>query len=287
MSDESDESRAQSMSKQKHVWHFQKGGGSSAAPVGPLSGGQLKQLIDQGKVAKGDMLASPTATKNQWVVAESISVIAKSIDAVTQRRKDEKAEAKAEAKAAKKAAPGSQEQAVREHVEKLLVPGEQIEFICMQGKAMMLKRDAVVSTNQRLMMVKPKMLGRFEFIDVMWIDLSDAHVKEGIIGSTFTARSQAGNYKIDNLSKDDARRLYQTAQQREQEARWQRRQLAMEESAAGAMQINIPAAAAPAPAAAPADDPMEKLAKLKKMLEAGLIEQSEFDAKKKQIIDSM
>ena len=42
-------------------------------------------------------------------------------------------------------------------------------------------------------------------------------------------------------------------------------------------------AAAPAPAA---DDPMAKLAKLKKMLEAGLIEQSEYDAKKAEILSA-
>ena len=36
-----------------------------------------------------------------------------------------------------------------------------------------------------------------------------------------------------------------------------------------------------------ADDPMEKLAKLKKMLDAGLIEQSEYDAKKSEILSSM
>ncbi len=36
-----------------------------------------------------------------------------------------------------------------------------------------------------------------------------------------------------------------------------------------------------------ADDPMEKLSKLKKMLDAGLIEQSEYDAKKAEILSAM
>ena len=35
------------------------------------------------------------------------------------------------------------------------------------------------------------------------------------------------------------------------------------------------------------DDPMEKLSKLKKMLDAGLIEQAEYDAKKSEILSSM
>ena len=45
---------------------------------------------------------------------------------------------------------------------------------------------------------------------------------------------------------------------------------------------------APAPAPAPqADDPMEALTKLKKLLDAGLIEQAEFDAKKAEILSRL
>lgn len=36
-----------------------------------------------------------------------------------------------------------------------------------------------------------------------------------------------------------------------------------------------------------AEDPMEKLAKLKKMLDAGLIEQADFDSKKAEILANM
>lgn len=47
-------------------------------------------------------------------------------------------------------------------------------------------------------------------------------------------------------------------------------------------------AGTPAAGAAPAaEDPMEKLAKLKKMLDAGLINQDEYDAKKKDILSKM
>ncbi len=35
------------------------------------------------------------------------------------------------------------------------------------------------------------------------------------------------------------------------------------------------------------NDPVEKLAKLKKMLDAGLIEQGEYDENKKRILESM
>ena len=41
------------------------------------------------------------------------------------------------------------------------------------------------------------------------------------------------------------------------------------------------------PAAPAAEDPMEVLGKLKKMLDAGLIEKSEYDAKKAEILSRM
>ena len=44
--------------------------------------------------------------------------------------------------------------------------------------------------------------------------------------------------------------------------------------------------AAPAPSAG-TDDPVERLAKLKKMFEAGLITADEFNAKKSQIIEAL
>lgn len=46
-------------------------------------------------------------------------------------------------------------------------------------------------------------------------------------------------------------------------------------------------AAAPAAPTAPAEDPIETLGKLKRMLDAGLIEQSEYDAKKAEILSRM
>ncbi len=48
-----------------------------------------------------------------------------------------------------------------------------------------------------------------------------------------------------------------------------------------------PVAPAAAPAAAPADDPMATLTKLKQLLDAGLIEQAEYDSKKAEILSRM
>ena len=50
---------------------------------------------------------------------------------------------------------------------------------------------------------------------------------------------------------------------------------------------SVPQQATPASSSASADDPVEVLGKLKKMLDAGLIEQSEYDAKKNEILSRM
>lgn len=50
---------------------------------------------------------------------------------------------------------------------------------------------------------------------------------------------------------------------------------------------SVPQQATPASSSASADDPMEVLGKLKKMLDAGLIEQTEYDAKKNEILSRM
>ena len=257
---------------------------------------KLARLAKSGEIKKNTLVISPTRTKNRWIEAKDFPALAKMIeDALLQARKeksDSKQVAIVEATVVEPSGVEANPQIDNKLAERLkdfLMAGEEIEFVCLQIKKMALKRDGIVATNMRFIMAKPKMLGRFEFIDCMWIDLYDAHVKEGILGSTFEIYSHAGRYSMEYLAKKDARKIYQIAQNREQAVRWQRRQLEMEEKSAGATQINIgqPAAAQPpAQLSPPADDPMAKLAKLKQMVDAGLIEQAEYDSTKARILES-
>ena len=81
-----------SKTKTQHVWYFQSA--TAGNPDGPFSGKQLKALIMEGKVRKGDMLSSATATKGQWVHCESIAPVAAAIDSYSKLKKDQKAAAK-------------------------------------------------------------------------------------------------------------------------------------------------------------------------------------------------
>jgi membrane protease subunit (stomatin/prohibitin family) len=51
--------------------------------------------------------------------------------------------------------------------------------------------------------------------------------------------------------------------------------------------VAVAVATQPVQAAQPSEDPVQRLAKLKTMLDAGLIEQSEFDAAKAKILSSI
>jgi membrane protease subunit (stomatin/prohibitin family) len=67
-----------------------------------------------------------------------------------------------------------------------------------------------------------------------------------------------------------------------------RRQRKMEEERNAADQVIVNTAiAAPAAHSTASEDPLQRLTKLKSMLDAGLIDQSEFDAAKARILASM
>lgn len=134
------------------------------------------------------------------------------------------------------------------------------------------------------MIVRPKMLGRFDFDDFLWLDLSDAHISEDILGSTFTAKHTSGRViSISMLRKNDCRNLYQVAQHREEQAIEDRRRRQMEETAAGAAQVNVtqPVNGSATP------DPIARMQKLKDMLDAELIDDVEFATRKSEILSEI
>ena len=150
--------------------------------------------------------------------------------------------------------------------------------------------DAVVLTNRRFVIFQQKLLGRLTFRDFPWRDVKDVHLKEDLIGSTITVRALNGiGIQMEWLPKDQARKVYRIAQEQEENAHQHRRDLLLEEKRATAANTIINTSVH-APAATPVtvnEDPMQKLSKLKQMLEAGLIEQSEYDATKARILQQM
>ena len=171
----------------------------------------------------------------------------------------------------------------------LLTSGEQIEYVAVQKKPLVnIAPDGLLLTNKRLMIVRPKLLG-MTFQDYIWRDIGNVHMSEQMLTATITCTVAGGTpLKIDSIPKKQARKIYGIAQEKEERVREERRMRDMEEkrAAAGGITIaapgQVPAAVAPA-----ADDPMAVLGKLKSMLDAGLIQPQEFEAKKTEILGRM
>ncbi|MFG4003826.1 MULTISPECIES: PH domain-containing protein [Flavobacterium] len=174
----------------------------------------------------------------------------------------------------------------------LLTSGEQVEYIAVQKKPVVnLSPDCIALTNKRIIFCRPRNLGlSMDFQDYAWKDILDCHMKEGIIGATFSMKTVKGNMNmLDYLPKAQARKLYQFAQQKEEEMIAYRREHDLENKRAIAgggitVNANLPI---PQNVAEQKEDPLETLQKLKKLLDSEIISQMEFDTKKTAILSKM
>lgn len=111
------------------------------------------------------------------------------------------------------------------------------------------------------------------FHDYLWKDVKDCHIKEGMLGATFTVKFMNGGWMaMEYLPKSQARQLYRYGQEREEEMAEYRRTRELEDSrarAGGGIYVNSgPGDKSKEPGS---DDPMANLKKLKSLLEAELI----------------
>ncbi|WP_456312541.1 PH domain-containing protein [Pseudomonas shirazensis] len=173
----------------------------------------------------------------------------------------------------------------------LLTSGEQVEYIAVQKKpAINISPDCIALTNKRIIFCRPKNLGlSMDFQDYAWKDILDCHMKEGIIGATFSMKTIKGHMNmLDYLPKAQARKLYQFAQEKEEEMIIHRREHDLENKraiAGGGITVN---ASIPIPQnVEQKEDPLETLQKLKKLLDTEIISQTEFDTKKTEILSKM
>lgn len=176
----------------------------------------------------------------------------------------------------------------------LLTASEEVEYIAVQKKpALNLSPDCIALTNKRIIFCRPKNLGlSMEFQDYAWKDIADCHMKEGIMGATFSIKTTRGSINmLDYLPKSQARKLYQYAQGQEEEMLEYRRQRDLEDKRAAAgggivVNTNIPNTPNSSNQNIQ-DDPVSVLQKLKVLLENSIISQEEFDTKKSEVISRM
>ncbi|MBF2708333.1 PH domain-containing protein [Flavobacterium soyangense] len=168
---------------------------------------------------------------------------------------------------------------------------EEIQYIAVQKKTLGVNfsPDCIALTNKRIILIRPKTFGlTLDFKDYSWINVADVHMKEGVFAATVTIKTTTGKTdSMEDIPKAQARRLYRFAQEMEENKREERRHRDLEDKraiAGGGITINTPSSQ---PQTAIAEDPMEKLTKLKVMLDNGILTQEEFDTAKKDILSKM
>jgi hypothetical protein len=179
-------------------------------------------------------------------------------------------------------------------IQELLAGDESVDYIAVQKKLVVnISPDAIVLTSRRFIVVRPRLLG-MDFQDFPWREVADVHMSEQMVGATIVCKTiDGGAVQVDSLPKRQARRVYAYAQGVEEQAYEKRRQVELEKlrASAGGVVLHAPtpgaASASTPPAAAVPEDPMQILGKLKQLLDAGLISQGEYDAKKTEVLGRM
>lgn len=294
-------------------WIYIKSGIVSDSQIGPLSDADLLRLAYNGEISLETNLTHPVNTKGRWVQAGQIQGIKKKIEEGKSERAAKKEQEKSARDAAREAqriaaieSASSQEtgtiskfiadgqsrsvvEKIWEKVSKITVDKEEIQYIAIQAKPLVIAPDAFVVTNRRFICVRQTMLGSMSFRDFFWLDLGNASIREGMMFAEFSISSISGEVlSMDYLPKEQARTIYRIAQSREEEMRDVRRARKIEETRAGAQNIvvNSPSSQQESPAQ-PKDDSVEKLTKLKKMLDAELITPEEYNETKQRILSTM
>lgn len=177
-------------------------------------------------------------------------------------------------------------------VQEYCTSNEEVKYIAVQKKTLGVNfsPDCIALTNKRIILIRPKSFGlSLDFKDFSWMNVADVHMKEGVFAATITIKTTSGQGdSMEDIPKAQARKLYRFAQEMEETKKEERRQRDLEDKraqAGGGITINTPSAQPVA--TAPVEDPMEKLTKLKSMLDMGILTQAEFDAKKADILSKM
>jgi hypothetical protein len=181
---------------------------------------------------------------------------------------------------------------IADRVGEICIRDEVILYIAVQSKPIAnFTPDSVALTNRRFIIFRPKLLGRMSFVDCLWRDTKDVHVEENVFGATLSFSGINGHVEtLDYIPKAQARMIYRHSQEQEEAAFHTRRNMHIEELQAGADRTVINQAigtqATPPQTLnlAPVVDPIAKLTQLKQLLDAGIIDQSEFDAKKSELM---
>jgi len=172
----------------------------------------------------------------------------------------------------------------------LITTGEEIIYFAIQKKpAITISPESIVLTNKRLFICRPKSLGfKMEFEDFYWKDILSCHIKEELFGSVFSLKTiSETEISVEFIPKVQARKLYQFAQEKEEEMIEYRRQRDLESKRAennSSFLVQNPILETQVPKNEEKDENFLALEKLKKLLDSNLISQEDYSKKKEEIL---
>ncbi len=180
----------------------------------------------------------------------------------------------------------------------VLIAGESIEAWAIQRRmfAVMHRRVIVAATSGRLIIVTRPLLGGFELVTVRWQDLEEVTLRVGVFGADLGIRAGkatdlaslgsqgAQRVELKGLRKAQGQAVYRICQAQDQAWREKRRVRELEELRARSGGIQVMAGSPLGGTAAPGDDAVLRLQEAKRLLDARLITDAEYEAIKAKIV---
>lgn len=183
------------------------------------------------------------------------------------------------------------------NLQSILVRDEALEAWAIQRRVFAIthRRQLVAATNNRLIALRRKLIGGFEYVDVRWQDLKEAHLSVGIFGanlhvvaenSSDLATAEGANRTLTyaGLRSDQAQAVYRICQAQDQAWREKRRVREIEELRARSGGVQIVGGPSPMVMGAAPGDPIQRLEQARQMLAAKLISDSEYETIKAKIL---
>jgi hypothetical protein len=182
----------------------------------------------------------------------------------------------------------------------VLIPGETLEAWAIQRRLFALghRRVLVAATSGRLILITRPLLGGFALVSVRWQDLEEVTLRVGVFAADLGVRAGKatdlaslaieGSQRVElkGLRKGQAQAVYRICQGQDQAWREKRRVRELEELRARSGGIQVLAGAPLGGSAGAPDDAVHRLQEAKRLLDARLITDSEYEAIKAKIVSS-
>jgi hypothetical protein len=180
----------------------------------------------------------------------------------------------------------------------VLIAGESIDAWAVQRRMFALghRRVLVAATSGRLIIISRPLLGGFGLVTVRWQDLEEVTLRVGVIGADLGIRAGkatdlaslgsqgAQRLELKGLRKIQAQAVYRICQAQDQAWREKRRVRELEELRARSGGIQVMGSPLGGTAAAAGDDAVRRLQEAKRLLDAKLITDAEYEAIKARIV---